>query len=121
MENTRDSILDSVKKMIGPSVDYTVFDDDLIMIINAVFNILKQLGIGPAGGYQIESKDDLWTDFMPTGPKLNMIKTYMYAKVRLIFDPPQNSTISQALKDVVNEVEFRANIDAETPCFIYGE
>lgn len=121
MASTRDSILDSVKKMIGPSVDYTVFDDDLIMHINSVFNILKQLGVGPAEGYQIESKDDLWTDFMPAGPKLNMIKTYMYAKVRLIFDPPQNSTISQALKDVVNEFEFRANVDAETPCFINGE
>lgn len=116
MINTN-SILDSVKKMIGPSVEYTVFDDDLIMHINSVFNVLKQLGVGPEEGYSISSNEDLWTDFMPEGPKLNMIKTYMYAKVRLIFDPPQNGTITQALKDVVSEYEFRALIDAETPCF----
>lgn len=116
MINTN-SILDSVKKMIGPSVEYTVFDDDLIMHINSVFNVLKQLGVGPEQGYSITGSGNLWTEFMPEGPKLNMIKTYMYAKVRLIFDPPQNGTITQALKDVVSEYEFRANLDAELNAF----
>lgn len=116
MINTN-SILDSIKKMIGPSVEYTVFDDDLIMDINAVFNVLKQLGVGPEEGFAISSSSDLWTDFMPEGPKLNMIKPYMYAKVRLMFDPPQNGTITQAMKDIVSEFEFRANIDAENSCF----
>ena len=115
MINTN-SILDSVKKMIGLSDGYTIFDDDLIMDINAVFNVLRQLGIGSEDGFAISSSSDLWTDFLPEGSKLNMIKPYVYAKVRLMFDPPQNSTITQALKDVVDEFEFRARMDVEIPC-----
>lgn len=121
MTDVKDSILDSVKKMIGPSVEYTVFDDDLIMYINSVFNILRQLGIGPTEGYEITSKYNLWTEFLPAGPKLNMVKPYMYAKVRLMFDPPQNGTITQAMKDIVDEFEFRMRMDTEIPCFIKDE
>lgn len=121
MTDVKDSILDSVKKMIGPSVEYTVFDDDLIMYINSVFNILRQLGVGPTEGYEISSKDNLWTEFLPAGPKLNMVKPYMYAKVRLMFDPPQNSSITQAMKDIVDEFEFRMRMDTEIPCFIKDE
>lgn len=121
MIDVKDSILDSVKKMIGPSVEYTVFDNDLIMHINSVFNVLRQLGVGPAEGYEITGNDNLWTEFLPSGPKLNMVKSYMYAKVRLMFDPPQNSTIAQSMKDIVNEFEFRMRMDNEIPCFIKDE
>ncbi len=119
--DVKESILNSVKKMIGPSIEYTVFDADLIMHINSVFNILRQLGVGPPEGFSISDETSVWTDFLPDGSKLNMVKTYMYAKVRLIFDPPQNSTIAKAFKDVVDEFEFRTRMDAEIPCFINNE
>lgn len=114
--NINDSILLSVKKMIGIQPEYTDFDPDIMMHINSAFMVLNQLGLGPTNGFTIKNDYDLWTDFIPEGNKnFEAVKTYMGAKVRLIFDPPMSSVVAEALKETVKEFEFRLNVEAETP------
>ena len=108
-----ESILTSVKKMLGIPEDVTEFDADIIMHINSAFNVLRQLGIGPAKGFIVEDDSSNWTDFIEDQVEVAPVKTYMYAKVRLIFDPPQNSSLAKCLEQTVNEFEWRMYIDAE--------
>lgn len=108
-----DSILTSIKKMLGPGVDDTHFDPDIIMHINSVFMILKQLGIGPVAGFFIEDSSSTWDEYIEDPIECNAVKTYMYAKVKLIFDPPQNSAHIKCLEQTVSEFEWRLNFDAE--------
>lgn len=108
-----DSILTSIKKMLGIPENYTHFDTDIIIHINSVLSVLNQLGVGPSDGFIITDKNDNWSDFLPSGNKLELVKTYVYAKVRLIFDPPQSSSVSEALKNIINEFEWRINITVD--------
>ena len=85
-DHTKESILTSVKKMLGIQEDYEHFDPEIIMHINSAFLILNQLGVGPDKPFMIESKMDFWDDFLPEG-EIELIKTYVYQKVRLLFDP----------------------------------
>lgn len=105
-----DSILISIKKMLGIPEEYTHFDVDLIMHINSVLSVLTQIGVGPSEGFLIKDEGDEWTDFLPQGQKLEFVKSYVYAKVRLIFDPPQSSSVMEALKNTVDELEWRINV-----------
>lgn len=110
-----DSILTSIKKLIGMTEDYDAFDIDVIIHINSVFMILNQLGVGPSKPYKIVDKDDLWTDFLPADDKnFSAVQTYVYLKTKLVFDPPSNSIIMQAHKDMINELEWRLNANAES-------
>ena len=102
-----ESILTSVKKQLGIAEDYEHFDPDLIISINSVFSILNQLGVGPEEGYSISDKNDMWTDFLPAGKKLELVKTYVYLKVKLIFDPPTSSAVMEAVKQNIAEQEWR--------------
>ena len=104
MEN---SILKSVKKVLGIDATYTAFDEDILMHINSVFSTLHQLGIGPDGGFHIEDDTALWTDLIGTNARQNSIKTYVSLKVRLIFDPPQTSYLVDALNHQIQELEWR--------------
>ena len=104
------SILTSVKKMLGITEDYTHFDPDIIMHINSVFGILSQLGVGPPKGFSISDSSAVWSDFVPDELKLDMIKSYMYQKVRLIFDPPMTSAVLEAMNRSINELEWRLNV-----------
>jgi len=104
------SILLSVKKNLGISSEYTAFDPDLITHINAVFSIIHQLGIGPTAGFTIEDATSKWEDFLQNSSTIvNLIKTYMYLKVRSLFDPPSTSYHLTAMKDLVSEYEWRLN------------
>lgn len=103
-------ILSSVKKMLGIADDYDHFDADIIMHINSVFLILKQLGVGPSAGFYITSEKELWTDFIPASPLLESIKSYVYLKVRLIFDPPASSSTMNAMNSLISELEWRINV-----------
>lgn len=115
MNNVNDSILLSVKKVCGIHPDCTDFDTDIIMHINTAFLTLNQLGVGPAKGFSIADKDALWLDYMPEdNPNFEAVKTYVGAKVRLVFDPPTSSIVAEALKEVTKELEFRLNVEAET-------
>lgn len=105
-----DSILLSVKKMLGITEDYVHFDQDIIMHINTVFAILTQLGVGPEEGFSITDEDAVWKDFISESTKLESIKSYMYLKVRLLFDPPASSVIVDAINRSISELEWRINV-----------
>lgn len=105
-----DSILDSVKKMLGITEDYTYFDQDIIMHINSVFGILTQLGVGPPNGFSISDNTAVWSDFVRDELKLDMVKSYMYQKVKLIFDPPTTGAVMDATNRIINELEWRLNV-----------
>lgn len=115
------SILTSTKKMLGITDEYTHFDADIIMHINSVFVILNQLGVGPDAVYRIDDKDDMWADFMADDPQLEMVKSYMFLKVRMLFDPPQSSAVMESMKNMINEFEWRLNVAAELKLSAGGE
>lgn len=108
-----ESILTSVKKVLGVSEDYTVFDPDIIMHINTVFGILNQLGIGPVNGFTIEDKNSVWTDFVGVDKNLSGVKTYVYLRVRILFDPPTSSFLLDAMNKQIQELEWRLNVHRE--------
>lgn len=110
-----DSILNSIKKLIGPDYDYGPFDRDLIMHINSAFMILAQLGVGPDKPYRITSAEEVWTDFMSDVENYLSVVDWIYIRCRLIFDPPTSSFVLSSLKEQQQELEWRLNVMAETP------
>ena len=109
-----ESILTSIKKLLGLSEDYTIFDADIIMHINTVFMTLNQLGVGPAEGFRIEDDMANWNDYIKDDDNLDAVKSYMHLKVKLLFDPPLNSAVIEAIKQSIAELEWRLNINAES-------
>lgn len=103
-----DSILLSIKKMLGIEEEYKHFDTDIIIHINTVLGILTQLGVGPNTGYSITDETNTWDEFIE-GPNLEMIRSYVYLKVKLIFDPPMSSISADAIKNSISELEWRIN------------
>ena len=110
MEN---SILKSTKKILGVAADYTAFDLDIITHINSVFSILHQLGIGPDEGFAIEDSTDEWSDYVVPAFQLTLIKTYIYLRVRMLFDPPGTSYLIEAMNKQIQEYEWRLNVNRE--------
>ena len=108
-----ESILTSIKKLLGITEEDTNFDADIIMHINTVFMILNQLGVGPEKCFTIEDDVATWSDFIPRGSDIEMIKSYMFMKVKLMFDPPASSTVMQSMNQAISELEWRLNTDAE--------
>ena len=105
-----DSILTSTKKILGITSDYSVFDLDVITHVNSAFSTLTQLGVGPAIGFMIEDESSKWEDFVGDNMKmLNMVKTYVYLKVRYLFDPPTTSFHLTAVQEQIAEHEWRLN------------
>lgn len=110
-----ESILTSIKKMLGIAEQYEHFDTDIIIHINTVFMTLTQLGVGPSKGFNIKNKDTVWSDFIPEDDlRFEAVKTYMYLKVRLVFDPPSSSAVIESYNRTINELECRLNYNAET-------
>lgn len=105
-----ESILTSIKKLLGIGEDYTHFDTDLIMHINSVLSILTQLGVGPSSGFSITDKYAVWKDFIGDATKLEMVKSYVHLKVKLLFDPPQSSSVMEAMNRMISEFEWRLNV-----------
>ena len=114
MGENMDNILSSIKKLLGIPTEETAFDSDIIMHINSVFMILNQLGIGPTDGFTISDDYALWSDFIPDGQNIELVKSYMYMKVRLLFDPPTNSSVLTSMEKTISEFEWRLNAQAET-------
>ena len=108
-----ESILTSIKKLLGITEDYDYFDQDIIMHINAAFMVLTQLGIGPSEGFLITDDTDTWSDFIDDSNDLGSIQSYVYMKVKLMFDPPQNSFTVDSMTKLVNELEWRLNVAAD--------
>lgn len=110
-----ESILTSIKKLLGIAEEYTHFDADIIMHINSVFMTLTQLGVGPSRGFAIEDDTAYWEDFITDNTKLQAVKTYIYLKVRLVFDPSSlGSATLAAYERQIQELEWRLNVAAET-------
>lgn len=105
-----ESILTSIKKMLGIEEDYEHFDPDILMHINTALNVLQQLKVGPAGGFIVTDKSQSWSDFVPDANRIQMVKTYVYMKVRMIFDPPTAGAIMDAFKAQAQELEWRLNV-----------
>lgn len=108
-----DSILEEIKALIGGLVGCDQFDTDIIIHINTALSILTQLGVGPKTGFAIRDKTAVWSDFIPEDTGLEMIKTYVFMKVKLVFDPPLNATVLNSMKDSVKEYEWRINVAAD--------
>lgn len=111
-----DSILTSVKKLLGITEEYEQFDQDIILHINSVFLTLAELGIGPVGGFSIEDSTTEWSEYISDNDLLlNAVKSYMYLKVRLLFDPP-SSAVMELMKEQAKEFEWRMNamVDPKT-------
>ena len=104
------SILTSIKKMLGVAEDYTEFDEDIITHINSVFLNLTQLGVGPEEGFMIEDNTAVWEDFIDNSIQLQAVKTYMYLKVKLLFDPPLSSSVTESFTRMIAELEWRLNV-----------
>lgn len=111
-----ESILTSIKKLIGITEADKSFDVDVIIHINSVFSDLTQLGVGPSEGFSIENEHDLWSKFIPVeNVKLfNNVKTYMYLRVKLLFDPPTNSAVLTAMQKEADKLEWRLSVAAES-------
>lgn len=109
-----ESILTSIKKLLGIEEDYVHFDADIIMHINSVLSILTQLGVGPSDGYSIKDANATWDEFITNPAKLELVKSYVYLKVRLMFDPPSSSSAIDSMKQLISELEFRIIVAVET-------
>ena len=107
------SILTSIKKSLGYEEADTSYDPDLIMYINTTLSALRQIGVGPELGFRIEDKTATWVNFLGTDPELDFVQSYVYLKVRLIFDPPATSFAIKAIEDLLREYEFRMNFEYE--------
>lgn len=105
-----DSILESIKKAMGIQADYTHFDPEIVMHINSVFSILHQLGVGPKEPFFIDGADPTWDQFTEDKAQINSVRTYVYAKVKLIFDPPTSSFGIKGLEEMCKEFEWRLNV-----------
>lgn len=107
-----DSILTSIKKLLNITEDYEYFDTDIMIHINSVFATLHQLGVGPKTPFKITSKEQVWADFIQDNDKIESVKTYVYLKVRLLFDPPSGAAADAFLQQA-NEYEWRLNAAAD--------
>jgi hypothetical protein len=112
------SILDSTKKVLGLDGGYDAFDQDVIMHINTVFADLNQLGIGPVLGYAIEGSEEEWTSFIGDDANLNAVKSYVYLRVRLLFDPPGTSYLIDAMKEQIAKMEWRLSVLRESVAWV---
>ena len=105
---SEESILTSIKKQLGITEEYTAFDTDIVIGINTVFMILYQLGVGPKIPFTISDKTATWADFSDRGD-IEGVKTYIYMKVRMMFDPPTSSAVAEAMNNIIAELESRLN------------
>lgn len=108
-----DSILNTIKKLLGIDPNYNHFDQDIIVAINTSFNILTQIGVGNKFGFTIRNADSTWSDFLGDNQLLEQVKTYIFMRCKLIFDPPQSSVVTECYKDMIRELEWRLNVQED--------
>lgn len=104
------SILVSTKAALGMTEDYKAFDPQIIMHINSIFSILQQMGVGPKEGFSIKDDSTFWSEYTENEAELQMVQSYMYCRVRILFDPPMNASLLDALKTQYQELEWRLNV-----------
>ena len=109
-----ESILTSIKKLLGITEECEDFDTDIIIHINSAFMVLTQIGVGPSDGFTIKDKTSIWSEFMPDGSNLESVKSYMYLKVKVLFDPPTSSAAMESSSRMISEFEWRLNVAADS-------
>lgn len=109
-----DSILISIKKLLGITEEYTHFDQDIIMHINSVLFTLKQVGV-VLYKESVTGATETWDDVLGETTNLEAVKSYVYLKVRILFDPPSSSVLMESINRQINEFEWRLNVAVETP------
>lgn len=107
------SILNTIKQLLGIQSDYTAFDADIVVHINSAFMALNQLGVGPTECFSIDGSGENWAEFVDKSIDLEAVKTYIYLKVRTIFDPPSSSVVMEAMNKNISELEWRLNVQVE--------
>lgn len=113
MARIANSILQDVKQMVGQEFDDDTYDTDITIHINAVFFTLNQLGLGPENGFSITNEDQVWSSYTDNPKRLDAVKSYIYLRVRLLFDPPTNSFLVTSLQKQVDQIEWRLMVDAD--------
>ena len=113
MSTMTQSILTTVKRTLGLSEDYTVFDNEIITHINSVFGDLHQLGVGPLVGFEIEDVNATWGDFLANDVVLNATRSYMYLRVKQLFDPSTIGFVLTAQKEAIEKAEWRLMVAAD--------
>ena len=108
-----DSILKTIKKMLGITDDYTVFDQDLIVLINMAFNTLSQIGVGPSTGFAISGYTESWEEFIGIDPMLEMIKSYTYLKVKQVWDSDISGSLKDAINKQIEELTWRISVQVD--------
>ena len=114
MDRMNDSILVTIKKMLGLDDEYTPFDTDVMIHINAAFMTLTQMGVGPKEGFEVSDYDQTWSDFLVNKVMLGAVKTWVYLQVKMAFDPPTNSFVMDAMKTQSEQILWRLNVQAES-------
>lgn len=115
-----DSILTSIKKLLGIAEEYEHFDEDIVIQINTVFMTLKQIGVGPSEGFEIQNDSSTWNQYIDVEKEpdklslLSAVKTYIYLKVKMVFDPPLNGSVAESIKQTISELEWRLNHESES-------
>lgn len=105
-----DSILNTIKKLLGLEESYTHFDTDIIIGINTALSTLTQIGVGPAEGFSISDKTTTWSDYISDMSKLELIKSYIQLKTKLLFDPPTSSAVIEVINKQITELEWRISV-----------
>lgn len=108
-----ESILNTIKKMLGMTEEYEAYDTDVIININAALGVLMQLGVGPKEGFSIADSSATWQDFIGDTTKLEMVKQYIYLKCKLVFDPSLTTSINEIYKEQIKELEWRINVQVD--------
>jgi hypothetical protein len=105
-----ESILNSTKKILGIAPEYTAFDLDILTHINSVFSTLWQIGVGPVEGFRVDDETAEWAAFLGDDVRLNQVKSYVYLRVRLLFDPPTTSFAIASLSEQAQEMAWRLQV-----------
>ena len=112
--NYNGSILNTIKKLLNIDSSENSFDTDIIIQINSSFTVLRQLGIGPKEGFRITGSNEQWSSFVDNDEMLDAVKTFVYLKVKLAFDPPLNSSLLESFERQIKELEWRLNVSVES-------
>ena len=112
------SILNSTKEKLGVQASYTVFDNQIIDFINGVFSTVAQLGIGPPDGFEIVDDTAEWDDILVSNKHLNAVKSYVFLKVRQLFDPPTTGYLVTAMEEQIRGLEWRLNVYREEAAWV---
>lgn len=107
------SILKTIKKLLGPDSDYNVFDQDILVFINSAIATLTQVGVGPSEGFRITGETETWDDFIGDDERIDFVKDYVFMKVKLMFDPPTSSSVLSAYQELCKELEWRLNVSTD--------